>query len=109
VMEGYLYYVHSHKLRLNHPRKRYVVLVGNRASSYKDKPASKDETPVRSGPIELYTRVIDHGREVIHSRVFFTFSLHHPEKYEDHLKFGTRSAEEAAKWMQAFRQAAEEV
>ncbi|CAK9211288.1 unnamed protein product [Sphagnum troendelagicum] len=107
-MEGYLYYVHSHKLRLNHPRKRYVVLVGNRASSYKDKPASKDATPVRSGPIELYTRVIDHGREVIHSRVYFTFSLHHPEKYEDHLKFGSRSAEEAAKWMQAFRQAAEE-
>ncbi|KAH8933782.1 hypothetical protein BDL97_18G048300 [Sphagnum fallax] len=107
-MEGYLYYVHSHKLRLNHPRKRYVVLVGNRASSYKDKPASKDVTPVRSGPIELYTRVIDHGREVIHSRVYFTFSLHHPEKYEDHLTFGSSSAEEAAKWMQAFRQAAEE-
>ncbi len=48
MMEGYLYYVHSHKLRLNHPRKRYVVLVGNRASSYKDKPASKDEVGTKS-------------------------------------------------------------
>lgn len=37
-MEGWVYYLSSSKLRLNHPRKRYLVLEGIRASSFKDKP-----------------------------------------------------------------------
>lgn len=42
-MEGWVYYLSSSKLRLNHPRKRYLVLAGNRASSFKDKPRAGDE------------------------------------------------------------------
>lgn len=42
-MEGWVYYLNSGKLRLNHPRKRYLVLVGNRASSFRDKPRPGDE------------------------------------------------------------------
>lgn len=42
-MEGSVYYLSSNKLRLNHPRKRYIILAGNRASSYKEKPRSKNE------------------------------------------------------------------
>lgn len=42
-MEGWVYYLSSSKLRLNHPRKRYLIVAGNRASSFKDKPSAGDE------------------------------------------------------------------
>lgn len=42
-MEGWVYILNPSKLRLNHPRKRYLVLVGNRASAFKDKSRAKDE------------------------------------------------------------------
>ncbi|XP_073393165.1 protein ENHANCED DISEASE RESISTANCE 2-like isoform X2 [Physcomitrium patens] len=88
-MEGWVYYLSSSKLRLNHPRKRYLVLEGIRASSFKDKPRTGVEILVRSGIIDPDTRVIDHGRETVHGRI------------------GVQNAEDAAKWMHAFREAAE--
>lgn len=106
-MEGWVYYLNSGKLRLNHPRKRYLVLVGNRASSFRDKPGPGDENPLRSGIIDPDTRVNDHGRESVHGRVFFAFSMHDSYAPEAKFQFGVQNAEDAAKWMQAFREAAE--
>lgn len=40
TMEGWVYYLSPSKLRLNHVSKRYLVVVGNRASSFKDKPTA---------------------------------------------------------------------
>ncbi|KAG0586121.1 hypothetical protein KC19_2G065900 [Ceratodon purpureus] len=109
-MEGWVYILSSSKLRLNHPRKRYLVLEGNRASSYKDKPTPGTpgaENPVRSGIIDPDTRVVDHGRETVHGRVFFTFSMHDSYAPEAKIRFGVPNAEHAAKWMESFRTAAE--
>lgn len=68
-----------------------------------------EQAPVKSGTIDVYTRVADHGRESIHGRVLFVFTIYDSYNHEDKLKFGARSSEEAAKWMQAFKEAAEQV
>ena len=64
---------------------------------------------MKSGTIHPYTRVNDRGRENIHGKVLFVFTLYDSDNHEDKLKFGAQSPEEAAKWMQAFREAAEQV
>ena len=42
-VEGWVYILSSSKLRLTYPHKRYLVLEGNRASSFKDTPKPGDE------------------------------------------------------------------
>ena len=67
------------------------------------------QEPLKSGPIDPYTRVMEHGRENISGRVLFVFIIYDSYNHEDKLKFGARSSEEAAKWMEAFKEAAEQV
>ena len=67
------------------------------------------QEPLKSGPIDPYTRVMEHGRENISGRVLFVFTIYDSYNHEDKLKFGARSSEEAAKWMEAFKEAAEQV
>lgn len=67
------------------------------------------QAPIKSGTIDPYTRVADHGRENIHGRTLFVFTIYDSYNHEDKLKFGARSSEEAAKWMEAFKEAAEQV
>lgn len=42
-MEGWVYFISTSKLRLNHPQKRYLIIEGNRVSSFKDKPRPGDK------------------------------------------------------------------
>lgn len=109
IMEGWLYLIESNKLMMTHPRKRYFVLSGNQARYYKEKPAYRQEAPLKSGSFDPYTRVVDHGRESIHGRTLFVFEIYDSYTHGDKLKFGARSSEEAAKWMEAFKEAAEQV
>lgn len=67
------------------------------------------QAPIKSGTIDPYTRVADHGRENIHGRTLFVFSIYDSYNHEDKLKFGAFSSEEAAKWQEAFKEAAEQV
>nr|PNR33495.1 hypothetical protein PHYPA_025439 [Physcomitrium patens] len=108
IMEGWLYLIESNKLMMTHPRKRYFVLSGNQARYYKEKPAYRQEAPLKSGSFDPYTRVVDHGRESIHGRTLFVFEIYDSYTHGDKLKFGARSSEEAAKWMEAFKEAAEQ-
>ncbi|OAE20107.1 hypothetical protein AXG93_3818s1050 [Marchantia polymorpha subsp. ruderalis] len=66
------------------------------------------QVPIRKGIIDPYTRVADNGRESIHGQVLFVFTVYDSFDNENQLKFGVRSAEEAAKWMNAFKAAAEQ-
>lgn len=108
-MEGWLYLIGSNRLMMTNPRKRYVVLCGNQARFYKDKPAHREEAPIKSGTVDPYKRVADHGRENILGRTLFVFTVYDSYIHEDKLKFGARSSEEAAKWMEAFKEAAEQI
>eukprot|EP01018_Ginkgo_biloba_P002076 Gb_38419 [translate_table: standard] len=102
-MEGWLYPIHSNRLRL---RKRYFVLEGNTLSCFKNLASSKHEEPIKTGLIDSCIRVRDNGRESILRRVFFIFTLYNSSNHDDQLKLGARSAEEAARWMHFFKEAA---
>lgn len=67
------------------------------------------QAPIKSGTVDPYKRVADHGRENILGRTLFVFTVYDSYIHEDKLKFGARSSEEAAKWMEAFKEAAEQV
>ncbi|KAH8935093.1 hypothetical protein BDL97_17G012300 [Sphagnum fallax] len=81
-MEGWLYLIQTTRLMMTQPRQRYFMLVGSRALYYKEKPAHRDE-------------------------VLFTFIIYDSYNNSDKLRFGARSPEEAAKWIQAFKDAAD--
>ncbi|XP_030447897.1 protein ENHANCED DISEASE RESISTANCE 2-like [Syzygium oleosum] len=105
-MEGWLYLIRSNRLGLQFSRKRYFVLDDHCLKCFKSAPSSVDEASVRSAIIDSCIRVIDNGRESIHRKVFFIFTLYNASNHNDQLKLGAYSPEEAARWIHAFQEAA---
>ncbi|KAK9280269.1 hypothetical protein L1049_013957 [Liquidambar formosana] len=105
-MEGWLYLIRSNRIGLQYSRKRYFVLEDHHLRSFKSMPVSKNQDPVRSAIIDSCIRVTDNGRESIHRKVFFIFTLHNTSNHNDELKLGASSPEEAARWIHSFKEAA---
>ncbi|KAL5998349.1 hypothetical protein ACLOJK_009289 [Asimina triloba] len=125
-MEGWLYVIRSNRIGLQFSQKRYFVLEGNSLDCFRSAPLSKNEVlcmflvrlacalwrcrsdPIRSAVIDSCIRVTDNGREGIHRKVFFIFTLYNASNHDDRLKLGARSSEEAAKWIHSFKEASSE-
>lgn len=105
-MEGWLYLIRFNRFGLQYSRKMYFILEDNCLKSYKSKPNSNMEEPVRSAIIDSCIRVTDNGRESYHRKVFFIFSLYNTSNHHDQLKFGASSPEEAARWIRSLQDAA---
>ncbi|KAL5565708.1 hypothetical protein UlMin_028872 [Ulmus minor] len=105
-MEGWLYLIRSNRIGLQYSKKRYFVLEDHHLRSFKSVPTSNDEEPVRSAIIDSCIRVMDNGRESIHRKVFFIFTVYNTSNYNDHLKLGASSPEEAARWIHSFQETA---
>ncbi|GAV84151.1 PH domain-containing protein/START domain-containing protein/DUF1336 domain-containing protein [Cephalotus follicularis] len=105
-MEGWLYTIGSNRFGLQFSRKRYLVLHENTLKSYKTKPVSDKEEPVRSAILDSCIRVIDNGKESINRKVFFTFTIHNTSNHDDQLKLGASSPEEAGRWIRSLQDAA---
>ncbi|KAH6814643.1 Pleckstrin homology and lipid-binding START domains-containing protein [Perilla frutescens var. frutescens] len=105
-MEGWLYLIRSNRIGLQYSRKRYFVLQDHLLKSFKSVPLSTDEDPVRSAIIDSCIRVTDNGRESMHRKVLFIFTLYNTSNHNDQLKLGANSPEDAAKWIQSFQESA---
>ncbi|OVA10121.1 Pleckstrin homology domain [Macleaya cordata] len=105
-MEGWLYLIRSNRIGLQYSQKRYFILEDHYLKRFKSIPLSKQEDPVRSATIDSCIRVMDNGRESIHRKVFFIFTLYNTSNHNDHLKLGASSPEEAARWIRSFQEAA---
>ncbi|GKU91700.1 hypothetical protein SLEP1_g5533 [Rubroshorea leprosula] len=105
-MEGWLYTIRSNRFGLQFSRKRYFTLQNNVLKSYKTIPTSEKEEPDRSAIIDSYIRVTDNGRESIHKKVFFIFTLYNTSNHNYQLKLGASSSEEAATWIHSLQDAA---
>ncbi|KAG0457251.1 hypothetical protein HPP92_022103 [Vanilla planifolia] len=105
-MEGWLCLIRSNRLGLQYSRKRYFVLEDNALNCYKSAPTSSREDPVKSALLDSCIRVTDNGRENIHKKVLFIFTLYNTSNHNDQLKLGARSSEEAARWIKALMEAA---
>ncbi|RWR96655.1 Pleckstrin domain-containing protein [Cinnamomum micranthum f. kanehirae] len=105
-MESWLYVIESNRLGLQYTRKRYFVFEDDFLNCFKSMPASKEEGPIRSAPIDSCICVTDYGIESIKGKDFFIFSLYNVSNHDDRLKLGARSSEEAAKWVLGFKEAA---
>ncbi|KAM7522358.1 hypothetical protein LguiA_012260 [Lonicera macranthoides] len=105
-MEGWLYLIRSNRFGLQYSRKRYFVLQDHHLKSFKSLPNSNNEDPVRSAIIDSCIRVTDDGRESIHRKVFFIFTLYNTSNHNDQLKLGASSPDEAARWIQSFQETA---
>ncbi|KAI4373536.1 hypothetical protein MLD38_011653 [Melastoma candidum] len=105
-MEGWLYLIRSNRFGLQHSRKLYFVLHDHRLKSFNSVPGSSSENPVRSAIIDCCIRVIDNGRESIHGKVFFNFTLYNTTDQNDQLKLGASSPEEAARWIHSLQESA---
>ncbi|XP_042435733.1 protein ENHANCED DISEASE RESISTANCE 2-like isoform X2 [Zingiber officinale] len=105
-VEGWLYLFRSNRFGLHYPRKRYFVLDRHRNAldCYRDVPDDGAQVPVRSANIDSCIRVNDNGRENIMGNAFFLFTLHNTSN-DRKLKLGTRSSEEAAKWINTLMEA----
>ncbi|XP_010264665.1 PREDICTED: protein ENHANCED DISEASE RESISTANCE 2-like isoform X2 [Nelumbo nucifera] len=106
TMEGWLYLIRSNRIGLQYSRKRYFILQDHCLTSFKSTPISRKEDPVRSAIIDSCIRVTDNGRESIHRKVFFIFTLYNTSNHNDQLKLGASSPEEAARWISSFQEAA---
>ncbi|KAL5801738.1 hypothetical protein ACOSQ3_033370 [Xanthoceras sorbifolium] len=104
-VKGWLYTIRYNRFRLQFSRKRYFILQGNRLQCYKTGPISGYEEPVRSAIIDSCVRITDNGRESIHRKIFFIFTLSNTLNNNDQLKLGASSPEEAAKWIRALQDA----
>ncbi|KAM7262709.1 hypothetical protein ACFE04_000392 [Oxalis oulophora] len=104
--EGWLYVIGSNTFGLQSSHKRYYILHENCLKSYKLKPASNNEEPVRSAILSSCLRVTDNGRESINKKVLFTFTLYSSSNPSDQLKLGASSPEEAARWIHSLKDAA---
>lgn len=106
TMEGWLYVIRSNRFGLQNSRKRYFVLEDHHLKSYKSIPNFKNEDPIKIAVIDSCIRVTDNGREVIHRKLFFIFTLYNTANHNDKLKLGASSSEEAARWIHSFQEAA---
>ncbi|XP_022133494.1 protein ENHANCED DISEASE RESISTANCE 2-like isoform X2 [Momordica charantia] len=100
-MEGWLYLIRSNRFGLQYSQKRYFVLQDDCLKSFKSVPVSGTEEPYRSAVIDSYIRVADNGRESIHRKVFFIFTLYNTVNQNDQLKLGASSPEDAARWIRS--------
>lgn len=105
-MEGWLYLIRSNRIGLQYSRKRYFILEDHHLKSFKSVPISNNQDPVRSAIIDSCIRVMDNGRESIHRKVLFIFTLYNTSNDNDQLKLGASSPEEAARWIHFFQEAA---
>ncbi|XP_062171454.1 protein ENHANCED DISEASE RESISTANCE 2 [Alnus glutinosa] len=105
-MEGWLYLIRSNRIGLLYSRKRYFFLEFHHLKSFKSAPISNNKDPVISAIIDSCIRVMDNGRESIHRKVFFIFTLYNTSNHNDQLKLGARSPEEAARWIHSFQEVA---
>ncbi|KAF8403070.1 hypothetical protein HHK36_011164 [Tetracentron sinense] len=105
-MEGWLYLIRFNRIGLQYSRKRYFVLEDHCLKRFKSIPISKKQDPVRSAIIDSCIRVMDNGRESIHIKVFFIFTLYNTSNHSDQLKLGASSPEDAARWIRSFQEAA---
>ncbi|KAL2938367.1 Protein ENHANCED DISEASE RESISTANCE 2-like [Bienertia sinuspersici] len=108
-IEGWLYVISSNRLRLQNSRKRYFVLEDHHFKCYKSIPDSQNEHPVKSTIVDSCIRVANNGRESIHRKVFFIFTLYNTSNHNDQLKLGASSPEEAASWIHFFQEAISKV
>ncbi|XP_038885656.1 protein ENHANCED DISEASE RESISTANCE 2-like [Benincasa hispida] len=100
-MEGWLYLIRSNRFGLQYSQKRYFILQENCLKSFKSVPVSGNEEPNRSAVIDSYIRITDNGRESIHRKVFFIFTLYNTVDQNDRLKLGASSPEDAARWIRS--------
>ncbi|XP_076961066.1 protein ENHANCED DISEASE RESISTANCE 2-like [Bidens hawaiensis] len=107
-MEGWLYLFRSNRFGLQYSRKRYFILEERCLKSFKSKPSSDSEEPLRSAVIDSCIRVTDNGRESFSRKVFFIFSLYNALNHNDCLKLGASTPEEAASWIHALQDVAVE-
>ncbi|XP_012471524.1 protein ENHANCED DISEASE RESISTANCE 2 [Gossypium raimondii] len=105
-MEGWLYIIRSNRIGLQYSRKRYFVLEAHLLNCFKSMPISSLQESGRSAIIDSSIRVTDNGRESIHRKVFFIFTLYNSSNHNDQLKLGASSPEEAARWIHSFQEAA---
>ncbi|KAI4346328.1 hypothetical protein L6164_007235 [Bauhinia variegata] len=105
-MEGWLYIIGSNRFGLHYSRKRYFTLKENCLRSFKAKPISQEEEPVRSALIDSYIRVSDNGRESIGRKVLFIFTVYNTSDQRDQLKLGASSPEEAGRWIHSLQDTA---
>ncbi|KAA3468789.1 protein ENHANCED DISEASE RESISTANCE 2-like isoform X1 [Gossypium australe] len=105
-MEGWLHIIRSNRIGLQYSSKRYFVLEDHLLKSFKSMPISNLQEPGRSAIIDSSIRVTDNGRESIHRKVFFIFTLYNSSNHNDQLKLGASSPEEAARWIQSLQEAA---
>ncbi|TKY51590.1 ENHANCED DISEASE RESISTANCE 2 [Spatholobus suberectus] len=105
-MEGWLYLVRSNRFGQHYSRNRYFILKDNVLRSFKIKPASQMEEPIRSAMIDSCIRVNDNGRESINKKVLFIFTIYNATNQSDKLKLGACSSEEAARWIRSLQDAA---
>ncbi|KAL1295243.1 hypothetical protein HN51_056134 [Arachis hypogaea] len=105
-MEGFLYLLRHNRFGQHSSRKRYFIIKDNVLRSFKTKPVSQMEEPIRSAIIDSSIRVTDNGWENINKKVLFTFTAYHTSNQRDKLKLGATSPEEAAKWIKSLQEAA---
>ncbi|XP_024991637.1 protein ENHANCED DISEASE RESISTANCE 2-like [Cynara cardunculus var. scolymus] len=107
-MEGWLYLIRSNRFGLQYTRKRYFVLEENCLKSFKSKPTSDTQKPLRSAIVDSCIRVTDNGRESFSRKVFFIFTLYNTSNHNDSLKLGASCPEEAARWIHSLQDVAME-
>ncbi|XP_062092946.1 protein ENHANCED DISEASE RESISTANCE 2-like [Humulus lupulus] len=105
-MEGWLHIIRFNRFGLQYSRKRYFILKDHSLRSFKAIPMSQNEEPVKSAIIDSCIRVTDNGRESIHRKVLFIFTLYNTSNHNDQLKLGASSPEEAARWIRSLQDAA---
>ncbi|GMG99410.1 hypothetical protein Nepgr_001250 [Nepenthes gracilis] len=104
-MEGWLYLITYNRFGLHNIRKRYFVLKDNSLKSFKSIPISDAMVPIGSAIIDSCIRVTDNGRESVHKKVFFFFTLYNTSNHKEQLKLGANSPEDAARWIRSFQDA----
>ncbi|KAL1201379.1 Protein ENHANCED DISEASE RESISTANCE 2-like [Cardamine amara subsp. amara] len=105
-MEGWLYIIRSNRFGLHFSRKRYFVLGDHLLKSFKSISDSKSKNAGRSAVIDSCIRVTDNGRESVHRKEFFIFTLFNTSNHKDQLKLGASSPEDAARWINLIKEAA---
>ncbi|XP_010689525.2 protein ENHANCED DISEASE RESISTANCE 2-like isoform X1 [Beta vulgaris subsp. vulgaris] len=108
-IEGWLYVISSNRFGLQSSSKRYFILEDHHFKCYKSIPNSQNEPPVKSTTVDSCIRVADDGRESIHRKVFFTFTLYNSSNHSDQIKLGASSPEVAARWIHFFQEAVTKV
>ncbi|CAK9882974.1 unnamed protein product [Sphagnum jensenii] len=106
---GWVYHVGTNSLSYQYCHARYLVIKGKYVTMFKRDPGNSPQAvPIRRGVVGPHLMVEEVGRQIYHGRALYVLKIYSRLDHSRQGELACTTAEEAEKWVSAFKHAKEE-